>query len=277
MKTPTLPYHGFLKVDLMTGGSFGIDLAGGQFGWEETVYHWRHCQYRAKDKRIKLWSFGGHSRLDYLSLIDLLPSEPMRAAAELRMQTAMGMCHDFWRFLIDKKVHIRGFLSQANDSYAVQSEELLAFIKTRAGERIHDLTVRRGIGRMFFFPDKYGGHTRVIRKQATFAKMKNLWFTQEEVDAKKGDKDALASEWQARLNRMEEPFKKIEVPAAPQQGIPTPAKKQRTCNHMMQHTCGKMHVKMHEKVHGKLQGKAQGHSHDQKQGQTKNQAQGHQA
>lgn len=200
--TPTTPNHSFFRIDLATGGSFAIDLTGSQFGWRETVYRWSHCMHRAKNKDVKFWPFGGHRKLDMLALSNLQPYEPKRAVAELRVQIAQSMCNDLRDFLFDKKMmNIRVFLSQANEGYAARQDELLAFIKTKVGERLHDLTVRKGIGRMYFCPDKDGGHTRVVRKEDTLKPMESVWFTQEEVEAKNCDKDALSAEWIDRAIR----------------------------------------------------------------------------
>lgn len=171
-----------------------------------------------------MWHFGAHAKLESVTLRNYRTWETLRASAELHTDLTQDMCRDVFDYMLVHTRNVRLFLAQDDEAFEAQKEALLTDVKTKLKERLIALD-DAGIGRMYFFPGKDGGRTRVIRKVGTQKKLEPIWYSMEEYLALEGDTEFLTKEWIRRkeeLAAVKAKLKKLapEVEITAQEQIP---------------------------------------------------------
>lgn len=166
-----------------------------------------------------MWHFGAHARLESVTLRNYRPWETLRASAELHTDLTQDMCRDVFDFMLVHTKHVRLFLGQDDEEFEAQKLLLLIDVETKLNERL-DVLDEAGIGRMYFFPGKDGGRTRVIRKVGTQKRLEPIWYTMEEYKALEGDTQTLSTEWIRRKEALKAVKAKLAKSAPEAKKIP---------------------------------------------------------
>jgi hypothetical protein len=166
-----------------------------------------------------MWHFGEHAKLESVTLRNYRTWETLRAAAELHTDLTQDMCRDVFDFMLVHTRNVRLFLAQDDEAFEAQKELLLDDVKVKMNSRLIALD-DAGIGRMYYFPGKDGGRTRVIRKVGTQKKLEPIWYTMEEYKALEGDTETLSTEWIRRKKELAAAMAKLKKPAPEAKKIP---------------------------------------------------------
>jgi hypothetical protein len=190
--------HDVMHVELSCGEEYAIDMTGAQFGWQEKVYTWdNYLRYRGKNPENPMRKALGVEKMMGDEMVGQLPArEPERVSFEIKGEISTGMDKLIQAFFTDKKTTARAFVSQPAADFATQRVEILDSIKKGLRQIIHDLTVRRGIGRLYVHL-QHG--VQAVRDEEEARKLSGVWLTKAEYEERKDDQSRLLGEWRRRV------------------------------------------------------------------------------
>lgn len=190
--------HFVLCVEVIAGQRLIIDLAGKQFGWQEAIYHWDHYMrhrgwidqefYFGKNREIH----AEERKLPELDKIELTHSDVRQQVIQCTI-TAMNAS------LARRQLDIWTFLDPSTSSFETHQADVLTETKAKVEAYFYDLTVKQGIGRMFYFQGKdLRDRVSVVRSAGHAEALKTVWFTKKSV--KRWPVEILREQWIIRMN-----------------------------------------------------------------------------
>jgi hypothetical protein len=191
--------HNVLYVKLATGQEYAIDLTGAQYGWHEQLYTWQtYLQHRGQDGERK--PLGIVKEVFERGVVSAVGG-PAKLIHAMKCQISAEMAGRMKVFFARKGTGPRAFMSLPPGEFSLQRAELLGDLKHQLREVIHDLTVRRGIGRTYVYMDELGPSVHIVQSEEEAEKLKKIWFTKQQYQRKQGRTMELAREWMNRVKR----------------------------------------------------------------------------
>ena len=191
--------HQVLRVKLACGEVYAVDITGAQYGWKEKLYTWNnYLRYRVDGNKIEYKALGASLSYLHATLVPYTKEGTQRGGFEIESEIAATMSQHIVSFFAREKTTARAFMSLSTSDFVARRTEFLDKIKAGLHQTINDLTVKRGIGRLYVYMGAVGPQLRVVRRDDEAEKLKNVWLTREQFEANRGHEMELAREWVKR-------------------------------------------------------------------------------
>ncbi|CAI6100861.1 unnamed protein product [Clonostachys chloroleuca] len=191
--------HTVLYIRLYSNEEFVMDLTGAQYGWAEKLYTWTDYE-RYRGEVCYVFDLGA-SREFTTSLMEghAINSAP-RSGCDIRRIISHEVAQDIINYFKDCAKSVDQFMGLENMN---QQRDLTMRAKDTITKAIEDLVIRSGVGRMCLLFENGISTPVVVRSEELARKLVSVWFTQEEVQACRGQFEALQLEMQHRLHEEE--------------------------------------------------------------------------
>jgi hypothetical protein len=113
----------------------------------------------------------------------LAPTDIGRASRDLRLEISQQVAGSINAFFRTRQTSVRSFMSQLDDSFSDQVADLISHATVKIQERIHDMTVNRGLGRWYMDMGMSGSvKMSVLRDEELAQRMKIVFLTKDDIN-----------------------------------------------------------------------------------------------
>lgn len=187
--------HGFLRVTLHTGETFAIDFTGAQYGWGSQLYTWNtYIQHRTKT--IDTRTLGATLQQES-AVYSLFPQNSIENATRaFRTNVAHdGLVRGLLTYFFQHETTVKDLLSLPRSSFVRERAQLVNQVKDSIRRQVQKLR-DQGVGRLYF-DNHFHSHFTTTANEGL--KYQNVWLSEEEYNANKGNLTALKRIWNKRL------------------------------------------------------------------------------
>ena len=188
-------YHCLHVAVLENGERYAIDFEGIKHGWKELLYPWDKYSYHRTTGELH-WGFLGFRRegqKQYLAR-DAVDSIP-QAIPELGEHVIKFLITGSMALLASAGINMTTFLSLPDDKFATIRKQFIAknhFIIQHVKHTLESAGMPR-----LYYDTQFRIH--VAMSEDTAKEYEKVWLTDEEFEARRGNKKALKAFWKKKL------------------------------------------------------------------------------